>query len=216
MSVFNLAISCLTTANLPWFMDLTFQVPLQYCSLQHRTLLLPPDTSTIRYIHNWASFLFSSSHFILFGAINNCPLLFPSNILDTFPGGLIFWCHIFLPFCAAHGVLQARILEWGCHFLLQRTMFCQNSSLWPISLGCPCVAWLVVSLSYTSPFIRTRLWSMKGTKEQYSMIKGANYRYTKWQGCISKTCWMKEIRHKKSIYFTFLLIWNSRINKPNL
>ena len=27
-------------------MDLTFQVRMQYCSLQHRTLLSPPDTST--------------------------------------------------------------------------------------------------------------------------------------------------------------------------
>ena len=27
-------------------MDLTFQVPMQYCSLQHRTLLLPPVTFT--------------------------------------------------------------------------------------------------------------------------------------------------------------------------
>ena len=27
MSTFTLAISCLTTSNLPWFMDLTFQVP---------------------------------------------------------------------------------------------------------------------------------------------------------------------------------------------
>ena len=27
-------------------MDLTFQVPLQYCSLQYRMLLSPPDTST--------------------------------------------------------------------------------------------------------------------------------------------------------------------------
>ena len=42
MSMFTLAISCLTTSNLPWFMDLTFQVPMQYCSLQHRTLLLSP------------------------------------------------------------------------------------------------------------------------------------------------------------------------------
>ena len=38
----TLAISCLTTSNLPWFMDLTFQVPLQYCSLQHWTLLPSP------------------------------------------------------------------------------------------------------------------------------------------------------------------------------
>ena len=30
-------------------MDLTFQVPMQYCSLQHRTLLLSPVTSTTGY-----------------------------------------------------------------------------------------------------------------------------------------------------------------------
>ena len=46
MSVFTLAISCLTTSNLPWFMGLTFQVPMQYCSLQHQTLLPSPITST--------------------------------------------------------------------------------------------------------------------------------------------------------------------------
>ena len=49
MSTFTLAVSCLTTSNLPWFMDLTFQVPMQYCSLQHRTLLLSPVTSTTGY-----------------------------------------------------------------------------------------------------------------------------------------------------------------------
>ena len=38
MSMFTLAISCLTTSNLLWFMDLTFQIPMQYCSLQHWTL----------------------------------------------------------------------------------------------------------------------------------------------------------------------------------
>ena len=30
MSMFPLAISCLTASNLPWFMDVTFQVPMQY------------------------------------------------------------------------------------------------------------------------------------------------------------------------------------------
>ena len=55
MSTFTLAISCLTTSNLPWFTDLTFQVPMQYCSLQHRTLLLSPVTSTAGY-----SFYFGS------------------------------------------------------------------------------------------------------------------------------------------------------------
>ena len=46
MLMFTLALSCLTTSNLPWFMDLTFQVPQQYCSSQHRTLLPSPVTST--------------------------------------------------------------------------------------------------------------------------------------------------------------------------
>ena len=49
MLTFALAISCLTTSNLPWFMDLTFQVPVQYCSLQHQTLLLSPVRSTTGY-----------------------------------------------------------------------------------------------------------------------------------------------------------------------
>ena len=43
---FTLAISCLTTSSLPWFTDLTFQVPMQYCSLQHWILLPSPVTST--------------------------------------------------------------------------------------------------------------------------------------------------------------------------
>ena len=47
MSMFTLAISCLTTSNLPWFRDLTFQVPMQYCSLQHQTLLPSPVTFTV-------------------------------------------------------------------------------------------------------------------------------------------------------------------------
>ena len=46
MLMFTLAISCLTTSNLPWITDLKFQVPIQYCSLQHWTLLLWPVTST--------------------------------------------------------------------------------------------------------------------------------------------------------------------------
>ena len=44
--MFILAISCLTTCNLPWFMDLTLQVPMQYCFLHHQTLLPSPVPST--------------------------------------------------------------------------------------------------------------------------------------------------------------------------
>ena len=47
MSTFTLSISfCLTTFNFPLFVDLTPQVPMQYYSLQHRTLLLSPVPST--------------------------------------------------------------------------------------------------------------------------------------------------------------------------
>ena len=46
MSTITLAISCLTTSNLPWFMDLTLQVSMQYCSLQHWTLFPSAVTST--------------------------------------------------------------------------------------------------------------------------------------------------------------------------
>ena len=49
MLTFTLAISCLTTSNLPWFMVLTFHVPMQYWSLQHWTLLLSLVTSTTGY-----------------------------------------------------------------------------------------------------------------------------------------------------------------------
>ena len=46
MSMFTLAI-CLTTSNLPGFMDLTFQVPMSYCSLWHRTLLPSPQLGIV-------------------------------------------------------------------------------------------------------------------------------------------------------------------------
>ena len=102
--MFTLAISCLTTFNLPWFMDLTFQVPMQYCSLQHQTF------SITSHIHNWVLFLLWLHLFILSGGIS--PLI-SSSILDTYqPGEFIFQCPIFLPFHTVHGVLKARILKW--------------------------------------------------------------------------------------------------------
>ena len=44
--MFTLAISSVTTSNLPWLMHLTFQVSMQYCSLQHWTLFPLVVTST--------------------------------------------------------------------------------------------------------------------------------------------------------------------------
>ena len=104
MSMFPLAISCLTSSNLPWFMDLTFQVPMQYCCLQYQTLLPSPVT-------------FQTECYFCFGYIPSFFLkLFlhwsPVAILGTYrPGEFIFQCPIFLPFHTIHGVLKA-ILKW--------------------------------------------------------------------------------------------------------
>ena len=54
MSMFILAISCLTTSNLSWFMDVRFQVPMQCCSLQHQTLLPSPVTGCLHSL--WSHF----------------------------------------------------------------------------------------------------------------------------------------------------------------
>ena len=48
------------------------------------TFTLLTDIFITRDIHNWAPFLLCPSHFILSRAISNCPLLFPSSILDIF------------------------------------------------------------------------------------------------------------------------------------
>ena len=102
--MFTLAIPSLTTSNLPWFMDLTFQVPMQYCSLQHQT------TSITSHIHSWVLFLLWLRLFILSVIISP---LFSSSTLGTYwPGEFIFQCPIFLPFHTVHGVLKARILKW--------------------------------------------------------------------------------------------------------
>ena len=53
--MFTLAISCLTTSNLPWFMDLTLQTHMQNYTLQHRTLLSSPDTSVTGYCFRFGS-----------------------------------------------------------------------------------------------------------------------------------------------------------------
>ena len=89
-------------------MDLAFQVPTPYCSLQHRILLSSTDNN-----HISESFPLWSSRFILPGIISSSPPLFPSSLQDTIrPGGLIFWCHIFLSFYTVHEVLTASILGW--------------------------------------------------------------------------------------------------------
>ena len=93
MSTFTLAISCLTTSNLPRFMDLTFQVPMQYCSLQHRTLLLSPVTSTT----GWCFCFGSIPSFFLELFLHWSPVAYwaPTN-LGSSSFSVLSFCHFIL------------------------------------------------------------------------------------------------------------------------
>ena len=105
MSVFTLAIFCLTTFNLPCFMDLTVPVPMQYCFFS-----IGLYTSITSHIHNWLLFLLWLHPLILSGV--TYPLI-SSSILGTYrPREFLFQYPIFLPSHTVHGVLKARILKW--------------------------------------------------------------------------------------------------------
>ena len=134
MSIFTLAISCLSTSSLPWFMDLTFQVPLQYCSLQHRTLLLSPVASTTGYCF---CFGFIPSFFLeLFLHWSPVAYWAPTDLRSSSFSILVF-C-LFILFWGSQG----KNTEVVCHSLLQWTTFCQTSPPWPSHLGWPHTAWL--------------------------------------------------------------------------
>ena len=105
MSMFTLAISCLTTSNLLWFMDLESQVPMQYCSLQHWTFLPSPVTSTIG-----CCFCFGSvSSFFLELFLHCSPVAYwaPTDL-----GSSSFNVLSFCLFHTVHGVLKIIILKW--------------------------------------------------------------------------------------------------------
>jgi len=133
MSVFTLVISCLTTSNLPWFMDLTFQVPMQYCSLQHQTLLLSPVSSTTGYCFCFGSV---SSFFVE---------LFLHWSPVAYRGGVNLSVSCLLAFSYCSWGSQGKNTEMVFHSLLQWTTFCQNSPPRPIRLGWPYAAWLNIT-----------------------------------------------------------------------
>ena len=139
MSIFTLPISCLTTSSLPWFMDLTFQVPIQYCSLQHRTLLPSPVPFTTGCCFCFESIpSFSLELFLCWSPVAYWA---PTNLGSSSFSVLSFS----FSYCCWGS--QGRNTEVVFHSLLQWTTFCQNSPPWPIHLGWPYMAWLIVSLS---------------------------------------------------------------------
>ena len=105
MLMFTLAISCLTTSDLPWFMDLTFQVSMQCCSSQQQTLLSPPDISTLGHcFHSGSAYSFLLELFL-----HAFPVAYwtPTNLgSSTFSVVSFLSCH------TIHGVFKARILKW--------------------------------------------------------------------------------------------------------
>ena len=81
---------------------LTFQFSMEYC-LSHQTLLSLPDTCTTE--HCFCFSLAASFFLELF-------LHFPQQHIGHLTcGRIIFWSHIFVPFCTVHGVFEARTLE---------------------------------------------------------------------------------------------------------
>ena len=88
MLMFTLAISCLTTSNLPWFMHQTFQVPMLYYFLQHQTLLPLPVTSTTRHCFHFGSV----SSFFLELFLHSSPMAYcaPTNLGSSSFSGVSF------------------------------------------------------------------------------------------------------------------------------
>ena len=131
--MFSLAISCLTTSNLSWVMYLKFQVPMQYCSLQHQTLLPLAVTST-------------TGHCFCFGSVSSFFLeLFLHWSPVAYWAQLTWGVHLSVSYLFAFSYCswcsQSKTTEMVCHPLLQWTTFCQTFPSWPV-LGWPQRAWL--------------------------------------------------------------------------
>ena len=117
--MFTLAISCLTTSSLPGFMDLTPQVPMQCCSLQHHALLLPPGLST-------------TGPCFRFGSASSPLWIYLYALLQEHVRHLPIWevhpsaSYSFAFSCYSWGS-QGKNTELVFHFLRQWTMCCQTS-----------------------------------------------------------------------------------------
>ena len=127
--MFTLAISCLTTSNLPWFMDLIIQFPMQYCSLQHQTLLSPWDSSTTGHCFHFGS----TSSFLLELFLCSSPVAY-WHLLTWVVRLSVSYLFAF-SFCSWDS--QGKNPEPTCHSLLQRTTFCRTLHHDPSVLGGP-------------------------------------------------------------------------------
>ena len=139
--MFTLAISCLTTSNLPWPMDL---------KLQHNIVLY-----SIRLYFHYQSYPQLSIVSALFS------LFIPSVAISSFSSGSIlgmtWWVHLSVSsFCLFILFMGFSRKDYWSSFSFPSLVDhgLSNSPPWPVHLVCPYMAWLMVSLS------STRLWSM--------------------------------------------------------
>ena len=120
---------------------------MQYCSLQHWTLLLSPVPSTTGYC-----FCFDSiPSFFLELFLHWSPVVYwaPTD-LGSSSFNVLSFC---FSYCSWGS--QGKNTEVVCHSLLQWTTLCQTSPPWPIRLGWPHRAWL----SFTELDKAVVLWS---------------------------------------------------------
>ena len=104
MLTFTLAISCLTTSNLPWFMDLAFQVPMQYCSYCIGPCFYHWSHPQLGIVFALAPSLHSFRSYFSTDLQEHIGHLLTSAV----PLSVSYH----LPFHTVHGVLKGRILKW--------------------------------------------------------------------------------------------------------
>ena len=94
------------------------------------------------YTHVYIS-IYVYTHTCLYICTGVCLLC--AELLQSCPTLQPFDCS--LPGVSVHGILQARILEWVCHFLLQGIFLTQGSN--PVSLKSPALAGRLFTTSAT-------------------------------------------------------------------
>ena len=126
MLMFTLAISCLTASSFPWFMDLIFQVPMQYCSYCIGLFFHHQRHPHLGVVYTLAQPLHSFWRYF-------------STLLQEHTGHLLTWgvhlsvSYLFVfPYCSWGS--QGKNTEVACHSLLHLITFYQNSPSWPICL----------------------------------------------------------------------------------
>ena len=156
--MFNLAISYLIMSNLPWFMDLTFHVPMQCYSFQHWTLLLPPDTSTTEHHFHFGP---AASSFLelLVIALQASPGIYwtPSDLavggcVSSF--SVISFCLFILPLGFSRQEYWSGLPFPSPVDHILSELFTMTRPSW--------VALHSLTHSYASAFTTTKLWSIKG------------------------------------------------------